>query len=657
MHRFALLAAVFLAQSDAWGRLISLRDDMQGPRAVLDTEVAYSDREDQLAPVALHFRMAGFDLDRNSEGFHYASSEGLVPLGQVGAPDVPTTGVILAIPEGVEPKLTVTSQKTKNVEYAPLRPCLPSQRCSPTQPEIVRFDSQVYESGAFFPQANVQLEEVGHLQNTRLVRVAIYPLQMHMRKQSLVATSDLRVQVEFDGTPRPVEATTGLSTLLRQATANADVLPTREITQPEKMLILCADSLRQEIEPLVQWKRQRGLEVEVKTLAEVGGTRSKAQAYLKNYYNRSADRPTYLLFVGNNTTMPGFREDTSAGPAATDYTYSLLEGGDAIPDILYGRLLADTAAEARTQVKRWVDYEKNPAKGWPTRGLTVASKDGVSPSDVQYAQQVQAALGKSITQFDELKEGDGSASPTRILNSLQDGKSWVAYFGHGSGVEWASTTPWFNLKSVAKIDNAGKLPFVVDVACDNASWVDMKKCFGKAWMTLEDNGDPKGAVAYYGGSVSISWHEPAIMSIGIAKYHFEKPVYSIGGSALAGQLYLMEKMGVRKNTIDNLRWYNLFGDPSLILHTDDAKPYQVKRQTILSGAVEVMLNTVDAFGEPLPHVRASLTAPGRDAPIAVGNTDANGELTLATELPTLPKGTVLTTSGYNLESYEYTLKP
>ena len=92
----------------------------------------------------------------------------------------------------------------------------------------------------------------------------------------------------------------------------------------------------------------------------------------------------------------------------------------------------------------------------------------------------------------------------------------------------------------------------------------------------EDERKDSGAVAYLGGSTTISWDPPAIMAIGIAKSHFEQSIPSLGGSVLAGQLYLIAQVGTTSDSLDNLKWYNLLGDPSLVMRTDTPKTYQVK---------------------------------------------------------------------------------
>jgi hypothetical protein len=170
-------------------------------------------------------------------------------------------------------------------------------------------------------------------------------------------------------------------------------------------------------------------------------------------------------------------------------------------------------------------------------------------------------------EVDNFLQGEMTATSENIISALNDGRSWISYFGHGSGTSWGSTNDSFSVSTVETLENVSKLPVIIDVACLNASWMNISKCFGKSWVTQTTDRGHAGAVAYYGGSVSISWHPPAVMSVGIAKRRFEKSLTTMGSTVMAGQLYLIEQMGSTSATKDNLKWYNLFGDPSLAVRT------------------------------------------------------------------------------------------
>jgi len=74
-----------------------------------------------------------------------------------------------------------------------------------------------------------------------------------------------------------------------------------------------------------------------------------------------------------------------------------------------------------------------------------------------------------------------------------------------------------------------------------------------------------GAVAYYGGSVDISWDPPAIMAIGINKAVSENNQRRLADVIFEGQSYLLENMDDIDSALENLVWYHLQGDPLLNL--------------------------------------------------------------------------------------------
>ncbi len=524
-------------------------------------------------PVHIDFNLSGIDVNKDRDGFDAVTVTGLEPMEQPGRPDLYTNGTLLAVPSGYEPVLTLENRQTQELIGVNVRPSQRKFRCDCEKSRTFAFDSSLYQSNVLFPTTFARLEEVGKMQNVRLVRVAIDPIQMDMKNRSLIVTTQMSMRVDFKRATNAIQTAVpkGIHSIIETMTVNGrDLGAVVRVAAKEKMLVVTADALKNSVQPLVDWKVKRGLDVDVVTLTEAGGTKEKVKTYIQKYYDGATVKPTYLLFVGNKKTMPAFSQDTDSGDAISDYNYALLAGNDKIPDVFYGRIIADNDAEVAHQVARSVKYEREPEEGatWYASAVTIASSEGANPSDKEYAEQVRAGLkAGTYTTFDAFLQGDDTATSENIAKSLKAGKSWLAYFGHGSGTSWGSTTTEFSNDEVDTLENSDRLPVIIDVACLNADWDGLATPFGKKWVTASKAGKETGAVAFYGGSVSISWHPPAIMSVGVAKYHFEKKVDSIGGSVMAGQMYLVEKKGTGDEVIDNIEWYNLFGDPSLVVRT------------------------------------------------------------------------------------------
>jgi len=568
MGKILVVIALCTAGTTLWGARIELTGAEN--KATLKTKLL-PQRSSSVASVDLELRLPAIEINRDRAGFDALSVQGLVPSSIIGNPEVYLTGSLLVVPPGYEPQLESVQVQTKELAGVQIRPAQQEWRCGGPKGSFA-FNSQLYSSDSVYPNQWAQLEEVGALGGARLVRVAMNPVRANLGAKSIEVAYQMNVRVSFKQTqrsPANIELPETLWKTLIASTVNGKSLShaVRRSERAERMVILVADGFQEAIRPYVSWKQSRGLEVDVVTLTQAGSSKEAMQKHIQTAYDQASVKPTYLVFVGNKDTMPAFKESTGSGSAASDYRMTLLAGDDAIPDVFYGRFLADTEDELRTQIQRTIEYERNPgSEPWYRKAMTIASDEGSNPSDEGYALQVQEALAEgSFDSFDSFFQGDKTATSSNILEALQEGRSWIAYFGHGSGTSWGSVNDRFNNSTIEKVENNGRLPVLIDVACLNASWINLPKCFGKTWMTQTNAQGPVGTVAYYGGSVSISWHPPAIMSVGIAKRHVESSLPTIGSSVIAGQLYLMEQMGNTTAVKDNLKWYNLFGDPSLVV--------------------------------------------------------------------------------------------
>ena len=137
-----------------------------------------------------------------------------------------------------------------------------------------------------------------------------------------------------------------------------------------------------------------------------------------------------------------------------------------------------------------------------------------------------------------------NSTPENINNILNKGAIWLNYIGHGEG----STSPSLHSRSyhsndVKTIDGKGKVkPVIIDVACQNGRF-SFDNRLGERFLNETKGKDSLiGAVAYYGGSVDISWHPPAKMAVIINQ------ILAKGKSSYLGKLLLMVKWSFSKST-------------------------------------------------------------------------------------------------------------
>ena len=78
----------------------------------------------------------------------------------------------------------------------------------------------------------------------------------------------------------------------------------------------------------------------------------------------------------------------------------------------------------------------------------------------------------------------------------------------------------------------------MDIACQNGRFSGEGRIGENLILGGKDNRGI-GASLYYGGSVDISWHPPAVMTVGISKFISENKNVRVSDALLYGHLYLI----------------------------------------------------------------------------------------------------------------------
>lgn len=361
------------------------------------------------------------------------------------------------MPEGYRPEIKIIEKQETRLIQTWVAPYQVKARCNCNNSKAFKFDTSIYENESLFPSEFISLQNVGSLQSLKFARVAINPIQFNPKDKSLTVIYRLKFKVEFikdfESIGHSLPKT--LFGLAQNLASNGKALGTSVSpnSQQEKMLIVSPKTYQEALSSFINWKTQKGIAVEWVSFEDAGGTKEALKDYIQNYYDTQKVKPTYLLLVGNADSLPPFMEETtSAGEdqvAASDYPYSLLSGSDPIPDILYGRLLANNPEEVLTQTSRWIEYEKNPERdSWYSNGVVIASEEkGADLSDKEYVSEIATNLKKySYKKIDEFFQGEQTATSGNILSAVSSEDlgllTWV------TDRVWVGPAPTINLISV-----------------------------------------------------------------------------------------------------------------------------------------------------------------------------------------------------------------
>jgi hypothetical protein len=473
-------------------------------------------------------------LNQHINGFSTVSVEGFDPDRTVGAPELPVRSWLL---QGTPEQIQVTMNVKKQEILANVKP-MPVQeqdcRCETSKTRNFQYNVNLYKSTQPY-----KLSYLGAFRGTPITRVDVNVASYDAAKNQVVVKTqmDIRFNVpEFSFQPGDYR----------------------------DYLIITTGNLKSSVNEFASWKKSQGYNVSVEEVTSP--TLESVSALIKKYYAAGTD---FVIIVGDQNAVPMYSVSTSgASNTPTDLKYFTMDGGsDYVPDMFYSRIVAADAAQVTAQLNKSLEYEQKAAhdvSGFK-KVIGIASDEGSNPSDNEYVtgieENFQSVLGTTATHF---HQGESNSNPTDLNKSFDEGAFWVTYVGHGSGTDWASMNQWYNVRDVKNIKNRDVVkPVVIDVACMNG--VIENGYLGTQFLNTPTNGnsDAFGAVAYYGGTVNISWNPPAIMATGIVSEHLSKKFKHLGEALLAGQLYLAGKWSNQKDVIDNMEWYHLQGDPGM----------------------------------------------------------------------------------------------
>ena len=490
---------------------------------------------------------------------------------QKGFPELPRINTTIAI---VDDELMEVSVITAEFQEFQIGPIVPSRgailRTLDRNQIPYEFDS-FYETDQWFPAENVQLSKPFILRDFRGVHVQFQPFQYNPSTKTLRVTTSLTVSVKagkkkgFNVKDRKLVRykNRDFQDIYRQVFANFDFVESalnQGIEKPGNLVIITYDDFLKAVNPLKEWKIQKGIPTTLIPLSDIGGSSSEIKRYLKDLYD--TDRLAYVILVGDAEQVPIIY---GISGAASDPTYVMLDGDDYVPDVFISRLSASRYQQVESQINKFISYERDPAGGdWYFKATCVASNEGGNePPDYLTDWERSEILRDMLLDY-TYKEVDQiydpNASHTELTDVFNEGRSILNYLGHGTGTSWRTTD--FNWLDAYNLTNLEKLPFILDVSSLNGQWQG-KTCLAEAFLRNPDG----GAVGMFSSSVSPWWVPPTVMQQHVIELIVTERRYTMGGLTMHGAIHALEAYNGNIEGIAVVEEYNLFGDCTLPLRT------------------------------------------------------------------------------------------
>lgn len=487
------------------------------------------------------------DVKINQLTFDTISAKNFLMSKEIGQPTLPTQSYLFAA-EPKDVQMNIVFNRPERIDGVRIAPATPEKcRCIDDLTSAKRqliFSEKTY----FAPQALVTKTYLGKYRGTPITKVDVKLVQYDAEQSRLTVYENVKIS-------------SAANLFSFKHSSNQSVA--------KKFLVLVPAGWEDSVAEFVAYKSSLGFNMVVESVSSPENTTTRLQQKIKSHYTDG--NLMFAMVVGDEKTIPMFAVNTtSASDTPSDLPYFTMDGAnDHIPDVFSSRISASTANSAKEQLAKIMDQEKSNVMnvGGQKNIIGIASAEGYSPSDAEYVTSINSSMKEKFNgEVTYLYENNQDSNATTLNAAFNRGAFWLTYLGHGSGYAWPSMYDYYSTEDIANINNSDVTkPVVIDVACQNGRLT--VNHFGSQFMDpKQSRGGSNGAAAYYGGSVNISWHPPAIMARGIAFEHMSKNFNYIGEALLAGQIYLANNWASTEDIIDNMEWYHLQGDPSYSIH-------------------------------------------------------------------------------------------
>jgi hypothetical protein len=259
--------------------------------------------------------------------------------------------------------------------------------------------------------------------------------------------------------------------------------------------------------------------------------------------------------------------DPWAGETASDNRYVTLDGDDNLPDLLIGRLPANSLNETETILSKIVGYERTLLPNqWTGTAAFVADDPDAAGDFPKLSESVIQIFSSPPVLPQRLYYTPANMTLDQFRQTLHTmwnaGTTIILYAGHASIHQWAVEN-FLHLNDILNLKNEEKLPILLEMTCFTGSF----QVPGYATLDEALLRHPEGGVAAAWGSTGLgisTGHQ--WLAQGFMRNIFLKDSANLGTATLAGKLNLAEEYPYYNDLIDT---FTLLGDPLMQLNWSD----------------------------------------------------------------------------------------
>ena len=564
-------------------------------------------------------------------------------LGMVGSPDLPVVRKMILVPEHGNVTVEIINQETSPLGNYRISPWQEPATWSGPEPEF-RIDNSVYQSSEFFPGASVEIEHVDILRDIRVAWVRFNPVQINPVTGEVLLTTSVTFRITADDQ-------TGENELNRTVTGyTRSFLPVYQqvigfendldVVDGSYVFIGTTESLGLAQE-LIDWKKQKGYDVQTGDLATIGTTIPEIDAWLVNAFNTWPNPPEYVLLVGDDYVVPSPQYVGSYTHAA-DNQYAVV-GSSVLPSMHIGRLSgndSDDLAYISWKIKNAELNPYQPAGGsWFNTAFSMACTNPMNAAyeSLMLHQLFMANALESTFYCSAL--GGTNPSLANVVADINDGVAVINYIGHGDITSWV--TSGFSISNIASLTNGRMMPWVFTVGCQNGEF-DGHYCFTEAFLSEGTVSTPRGAVNVMGSSTYTPIGPGDTLQIHTFRGFFTENIHHLGAAHSFGKAACYTSFG--SSGVDMVNIAHVFGCPETDIFTDTSPIAVLSNShsaTVVPGAFQVTVT--DGTDAPVEGALVGVYYDDTKELLDGGYTSASGVASLT--IPTLPGADAVTVTS------------
>ena len=471
--------------------------------------------------------------------FSEIAIEGTYASGEIGTPELPASHQLLAVPFGATPTVSVINFTTTDYNLSDygintILPHQPSVRKDQNLDEVeFVYNAAAYQTRSLASAPEATIEVQGTMRGIRIGSLVINPVSYNPTSNTLRVFNDIEVEINFEGADRAETERMLLNTyspyfdivykqmfnyrqILDVYTDHPDLM-----AYPVHMIVITPENYMTALQPWINWKIQKGFDVNVVTTAQAGGNYNAIQSYVQNLYNTGVSQgatPTFVILVGDTGQIPG-KTSGNATQKVTDLYYGSIDG-DYFPDMFYSRMSAESPDQVTAIVNKILQYEQYtmPDPTYLNNVTLIAGWDSywtnyVGKPTIQYAMQYYYNTAHGFTNV-----YNWLGQPyTGCYASLSSGTGFVNYTAHGSETSWSD--PQLTKTQVNALTNTDKYFLAMGNCCLTGNFGYSQPCFGEAML----RGENKAAYSYIGSCPVTYWYEDYYFGVGATSTFGQMP--------------------------------------------------------------------------------------------------------------------------------------